>query len=128
MLSRRRRGTGYGVDCENSDGRLTNLRFADDIVLFAVSKGDVIKMLRDLKHEAAKYGLKVHFGKTEIFTNNFDAAMGGSAQTDGVLVKIAQPGETAKYLGRKLSVLDCHGVEIDYRVAAGWAVLGKYRS
>jgi hypothetical protein len=85
-------------------------------------------MLRDLKHEAAKYGLKLHFGKTEIFTNNFHAAKSGSVEIDGVMVKIAQPGETAKYLGRKLSMLDFHGVEVDHRVDAGWAVFGKFRS
>ena len=127
-LSRRRRGKGYGVDCWNCDGQLTNLRFADDIVLFAASNADVVKMLRDLKHEAAKYGLKLHFGRTEIFTNNFHAAKSGSVEIDGVMVKIAQPGETAKYLGRKLSMLDFHGVEVDHRVAAGWAVFGKFRS
>ena len=44
-----------GVGFLTDDGRLTNLRFADDIVLFASTKQDIVKMLRDLKRKAVKY-------------------------------------------------------------------------
>ena len=127
-LSRLRRGRGYGLDCTNSDGRLTNLRFADDIVLFASTKQDIVKMLRDLKREAVKFGLEIHFGKTVILTNNIDAANSKSVKVDGDSVKIASHGDSAKYLGRKLSVLNLHSVEIDHRTAAGWAAFTKFRS
>ena len=91
---------------ESEADPLTNLRFADDIVLFASTKQDIVKMLRDLKREAVKFGLEIHFGKTVIFTNNLDAANSESVKIDSDSVKIASHGESAKYLGRKLCILN----------------------
>ena len=48
---------------------LTNLRFADDIRLYASSRPDVKKMLAHVREEAAKYGLKMHMGKTKVLFN-----------------------------------------------------------
>ena len=67
-------------------------------------------MLRDLKREAVKFGLKIHFGKTVIFINNLDAANYESVKLDGDSVKIASHCDSAKYLGRKLCVLNVHSV------------------
>ena len=45
-------GTKVGTNISNSD-MLTNLRFADDIVLIATSRNHIKQMSKDLKDEAA---------------------------------------------------------------------------
>ncbi|GBP18002.1 Retrovirus-related Pol polyprotein from type-2 retrotransposable element R2DM; Endonuclease [Eumeta japonica] len=45
----------------NIDGRtLTHLRFADDIVLFAKTPDDLVRMLNELASESRKIGLKLN--------------------------------------------------------------------
>ena len=68
-LNERRTEHYYGIVIDDPRNPLTNLRFADDVLLIAASRGDVGKMITDLSHEAVKYGLKLHMGKTKILTN-----------------------------------------------------------
>ncbi|CAK0840273.1 unnamed protein product [Prorocentrum cordatum] len=51
-----RTGQCYGFLAESVPDLLRNLRVADHVLLLAQSEADVVKMLRDLKDEAAKYG------------------------------------------------------------------------
>ena len=44
---------------------LTNLRFADDVLLFASTKERLQKMLCDVKHRTDKVGLKKHSRKIQ---------------------------------------------------------------
>ena len=62
--NKRRNGQYFGVVIDSSEDPLTNLRFADDVLLFANTRQDIAKMITHLKDEAAKYGLKLHLGKT----------------------------------------------------------------
>ena len=39
---------------------LTNLRFADDVILFAASKEQIQKMLCEFKKVTEKVGLRIH--------------------------------------------------------------------
>ena len=41
---------------------LTNLRFADDVLLFGCSKKQIQKMMEELKLQSAKHGLQMHPG------------------------------------------------------------------
>ena len=51
----------YELDC------FTNLRLADDVLLFATTKEQLQKMMSEFKH---KVGLKIHPGKkTKILSN-----------------------------------------------------------
>eukprot|EP00959_Pyramimonas_sp_CCMP1952_P397542 8330028-Pyramimonas_sp.AAC.1 len=68
----RRTGSYYGFVIDSVDGPLTNLRFADDVLLLASSKSDVVKMPRDLTKEASRYVLVVHFGKTALLAHSAD--------------------------------------------------------
>ena len=54
---------------DNPEDPLTNLRFADDVLLIARNKSDVGKMTKDLKVEARVFGLSLHAGKTKVLTN-----------------------------------------------------------
>ena len=48
---------------------LTNLRFADDVMLFATSKEQIRKMLCEFKKGTEKAGLRIHPDKTKILSN-----------------------------------------------------------
>ena len=48
---------------------LTNLRFADDLLLIGRSRAQARHMLEDLAKEAAKVGLTLHMGKTKILSS-----------------------------------------------------------
>ena len=56
--NRRRSGQYFGIVIDDSESPLSNLRFADDILLFANSSPDLTKMIAHLRDEAVKYGLK----------------------------------------------------------------------
>lgn len=49
--------------------RLTNLRFADDVLLFATTLPQLTKMLNDLHGVAGRCGLELHPDKTVIMSN-----------------------------------------------------------
>ncbi|CAD6200156.1 unnamed protein product [Caenorhabditis auriculariae] len=56
----------------NIDGKvLTNLRFADDIVLFSSSTTELSSMLNDLDEVGKKIGLKMNVKKTQWMENRF---------------------------------------------------------
>ena len=48
---------------------LTNLRFADDVLLFASSKQQLQKMLCAFKKSTEKVGLGIHSGETKVLSN-----------------------------------------------------------
>ena len=48
---------------------LTNLRFADDVLLFSTSLSKTEEMLRDFKRSTESVGLGIHPSKTKILSN-----------------------------------------------------------
>ena len=62
-LNLRRIGSYYGVVLDDPQDPLTNLRFADDVMLVASSRADARKMTADVQREASAFGLKMHTGK-----------------------------------------------------------------
>ena len=125
-LNLRRTGAYYGMVVDDALKPLTNLRFADDVVLIATSRSDIAKMIADLRREAATFGLKLHTGKTKILIT--DRSMRRSPiSCGGTEVQVLQEGETEKYLGRKLSVDEFREAELDNRLAMGWAAFFKLK-
>ena len=55
--------TDHDHDC------LTNLRFADDVMLFATSKEQIRKFMCEFKKATEKVGLRIHPDKTNILSN-----------------------------------------------------------
>jgi len=125
-LSSRRKGLGYGIVIDSESDPLTNVRFADDLLLVARCRADAKKMLCALQRVAATYGLKVHMGKTKML------ALRGCAdefvQVGHDRVAILNENESGRYLGRKLSLGDFHGTELRNRIAAGCASFSKYKA
>ena len=126
-LNSRRMRTGYGIVIDDPQDPLLNLRFADDVILIARSQQDIAKMIRDLGVTAAKYGLKLHKGKTKVMTNNA-AAQGQQIDVDGSAVDIVDENGAEKYLGRKLSVNNLRQAELKHRIACGWGAFAQYRT
>ena len=54
---------------DNDHDCFTNMRFADDVLLFASSKEQLQKMLCQFKRSDEKVGLRIHPGKTKILSN-----------------------------------------------------------
>ncbi len=48
---------------------LSNLRFADDVLLMSSSLEDLVQMLTDLSQAAKEVGLELHPKKTKILSN-----------------------------------------------------------
>ena len=123
-LNAQRAGQYYGIVLDDPQDPLTNLRFADDVLLIASSKRDVGRMLADLSVEAAKYGLKIHMGKTAILTNTA-AKRPDSIECRGESVRVVQPEGAEKYLGRKFAMDKYHQTELAHRIASGWGAFFK---
>ena len=69
-LPRRQKKKGMGICVGDGDHDcLMNLRFADDVLLFASTKEQLQNMLCDFKHGTEKVGLKIHPGKTKILSS-----------------------------------------------------------
>jgi len=78
-------------------GYLSNLRFADDIVLISSTKEELIEMLADLKRESGKIGLNMNIDKTKLLTPD----------PDDVHLEGQQIDKVNQYLGHTIT----HGME-----------------
>ena len=104
-LNTRRSGAYYGVVIDSETDPLSNLRFADDVILFASSPGDIGKMIDDLSKEAGKFGLKIHTGKTVVLSNR-SVDRSKTMKCGSAEVKVASLDDTERYLGRKCPSLN----------------------
>ena len=67
---------GYQRGKSMEDKFITNLRYADDILLIVRSLSQIKTILADLDLEAANVGLKIHSDKTKIHRNNIGSDVG----------------------------------------------------
>ncbi len=118
----------YGISVGGR--KLTNLRFADDVLLFASTQKQLMTMRSELKAEAGSCGLKLHPDKTKVLTNA--AVVSGRtaasrAKLDEDDVENLDADEAAKYLGRKVCFKDFHEVELESRITAAWRCFHKHK-
>ena len=96
---------------------LTNLRFADDVLLVETRRSALQDMIQDLMHEASKVGLQMHLGKTKILTNDGRfAEASGSINIGGHQVEIMAGRSATMYLGRNLAIIDSMTTELENRL------------
>ena len=122
----------YGVRLGHTKATcLTNLRFADDVLLVAGTLHQVTTMLADLRKAALPHGLELHPDKTYILSN-LSQRRGRQTTTHvdigGQHVKVIKYHDHTKYLGRKLTFNDYHLTEIDNRVSTAWRKFNALRS
>ena len=122
---------GYGLDVADKLGEyLTNLRFADDVILFASSLAELHRMLADVIQEARSFGLELHPDKTKILSNVRRRRGMESWQYTKVLgmnIDILPLEGSTKYLGRLLGFSAYHENEISHRINMGWKKFRVYK-
>ena len=117
----------FGLDVDATE-KLTNLRFADDLLLTGKSLHQVSKMLADLIEEAAKHGLEVHPDKTKIMWNGQGRGTSKKNITiNGQNFEVLPPSGTTDYLGRAFTFTDTHDVELQNRITKAWRKFAMFR-
>eukprot|EP00795_Rhopilema_esculentum_P008762 gene8762-biopygen9749 len=104
--------------------KMNNLRFADDIILFAENEEDLSKLLNELNKERRKDGMKMNRKKTKIMCNE----IARKRRRKKIIVDGEQLEEVDddKYLGRLLTPGNEMAKEIDERVTSAWKRFGQY--
>ena len=119
----------YGLDVDaNLQEYLTNLRFADDLLLIGRSLPQIKQMLADLMIECEKVGLSLHPEKTKIMHN--DRGYGSKVKEvkiNGAEIEVLNGGKSTMYLGRLLALADTHEVEVSHRIRKAWTKFGVYK-
>jgi hypothetical protein len=100
---------------DNGD-RLTNLRFADDLILVASSREQLTAMVQNLMDAVQKVGLELHPGKTKVLTNQ-TWRRGESLQLRSSDIEIV---DSVEYLGRLLTFTSLHEAEVEHRIGKAW--------
>ena len=95
------RGMGFRLGNYESDC-LTNLRFADDVLLLSASLVQLQKMMCDFKQRTESAGLKTHRDKTKIL-NNQTTNKRKEEKINNSKFEILSACESAKYLGQTIT-------------------------
>ncbi|KAG7301329.1 hypothetical protein JYU34_014259 [Plutella xylostella] len=105
----------------NIDGeRLSHLRFADDIAVFAENPAQLQNMIQELATESNKVGLSMNTSKTKILTN-------GREEIISILGENIDYVKEYIYLGQSISFDDLTGKEINRRIALSWKKYWSYK-
>ena len=80
---------------DNDHDCLTNMRFADDVHLFASTREQLSKMLCDFKHSTEEVGLKIHPGKTKNVSSQSSNSR-KEIEIDNIKVEILSKEESTK--------------------------------
>ncbi|KAK6765472.1 hypothetical protein RB195_025404 [Necator americanus] len=105
------------------DGRfLSNLRFADDIVLFSSSTNEAETMLNELNEAGKRIGLRINRKKTQFMKN-------AHCEDGGVQLEGSQIVETPSYvyLGRSMNMENDLKEVLNRRMRAALAALAAVR-
>lgn len=124
------RAKGYGISLQTGQREtLTNLRFADTILLIGMSLKQVSEMLTDIAKATGEVGLGLHMGKAKLLSNGIGRMTTSRKVT--VLnkeVEVLPPWKATAYLGKDLCLSNVHDAEIESRVRKAWAKFNKFKS
>ena len=118
----KRRGCGIRLR-PNSSATLTNLRFADDVLLFATSLPQLTRMLHELSTAALAVGLELHPDKTKILHNHQQRKPRQQpeyAKVGALSVEVLPYTGKQKYLGTQLTFHCPNATEVESRISAAW--------
>ncbi len=127
-ISRWKRSLGDRGLQVGSNELLTNVRYADDLMLYATSWQELCNMIESLISELSRVGLQLNTAKTKIFTNS-DLQKPLYTDIAGGMVEVLVDTRTHMYLGRKLPAnpRERTGCELSHRVQAAWHKFQKHR-
>ena len=129
-IQRWQKKKGMGIYLSDHDRDcLRNLRFADDVMLFATSKEQIRKMVCDFKKATEKVGLRIHPDKTKILSNpsTINSNTKRHIEVGEMSIEILTRNESVKYLGQIISFHQQETLETKSRIRAAWATFHKYR-
>ena len=106
---------------------LTNLRFADDVMLFAISKEQIRNMMCEFKDATDKMGLRIHADQTKILRSSMNSDTKRYIKIGEMSIEILAKNESVKYLGHRISFHQQETLEIKSRIRAAWTTFHKYR-
>ena len=108
---------------------LTNLRFADDVLLFATSKEQLQQMLFEFKESTEKMGLKIRPGKTKVLSNQSSLCSDTKKemQIDDSKIEILTRSESVRNFDQLITFQYQETTEIKNRIRTAWATFHKYR-
>lgn len=93
---------------------LSNLRFADDIVLFSETPKQLEKMINELDTISRQIGLELNTTKTKVMTNNIHTPI----KVNNIILEYVA---SYIYLGKEISFKKSRNTdEIDRRIALSW--------
>ena len=110
---------------DKTEDCLTNLRFADDVLLFSTSLERLREMLCGFKSSTEAVGLGIHPDKTKTLSNQ-DKVKVNEITVDNIKIEVLKKGDSARYLGQKVT-FEVQTEEIKNRLKAAWAASHKYR-
>ena len=124
--------SSHGLLLAEGAERLTNSRYADDLLLFGNSLEEVTDMMEKLVSELCVAGLSVNGAKTKIITTDNAAACSNVplyVDVAGCMVEVLQQQATHKYLGRLFSGdLTKRGeTNLCHRLQCGWMKYSQLR-
>ena len=124
----KKKGMGIYLSDQERDC-LTNLRFADDVMLFATSKEQIRNMMYEFKKATEKVGLRIHPDKTNILSNEstINSNTKRHIEVGEMSIEILAKNESVKYLGQRISFHQQETLEITSRIRAAWTTFHKYR-
>ena len=116
---------GLHVGCTE---RLTNVRYADDLVLFAKSWCELVRMLEILIDELHGIGLALNPSKTKLFTT-FGVDTPTLIEVAGHFLEVVTRQESHKYLGKMLSgnFTERKVADLAYRKKCAWNKFHKFK-
>ena len=93
-----------GIQVRGSGERITNIRYADDILLVAKSRAELLRMAELLVLELARVGLTLNSAKTKILHTSYedDGHDVDFVEIAGDFVSVLHPKSWHKYLGRHI--------------------------
>ena len=123
---------GRGIKLGSETETLTNIRFADDLIIYAGSLPELVEMIDLLAAELAHAGLDLNAKKSRIFTTDADASLSESPQlveVAGGFVEVVRGSDTHKYLGNAFPGDLCRRGRsmLMNRMRCAWAKFHLYR-
>ena len=121
---------GFGSAETADETRLTNLRFADDVLITGRTLQQLSDMLLLLRDEAAVSGLQLHPDKTKIIssTNREHRPRQKFVRVGDMKIEVLPRDGKIKYLGRQITFENATVVEISNRIKASWAKFMQYKN
>lgn len=108
--------------------RLTNLRFADEIILLGSSLSHIKSMLDQVENACAAVGLALHPDKSMIMHNRLGTGQHpDEIYIGGGKIAIKPCSFSTNYLGQALSLTEFQTGAVESRMCKAWAQFWKYQ-